>query len=74
VIERVTMKSLNESNRALAEDLLWGVAAIAAEIGRTERQTYHMIEADKLPVKRLGPKIIVASRAELRAYLTGGAR
>jgi hypothetical protein len=73
MIERVTRKRVSETNEGLADDLLWGVAAIAAEIGRTPRQVYHLIEAGRLPVKKLGNKTIVASRAELRAFLTGGA-
>ncbi len=50
-------------------DLLWGAAAIAGHIKRSLRQTYYLIEQEKLPVKKLGPRTIVGSRAEIDASL-----
>jgi len=59
----------------LSEDLLWGVEAIAAEIGKTSRQTFHLIETKQIPAAKIGGRI-VASRAKLRAHfeaiLAGG--
>jgi hypothetical protein len=57
----------------LADDLLWGVTGdngIAHFIGKTPRETYYMIERNVIPVRRLGHKTIVASKAKLRAFLT----
>ena len=54
---------------ALADDLIWGVEGengITAEIGRTPAQTYYLISKNKLPVKKLGHRTIIASRKELR--------
>ena len=48
-------------------DLIWGITAIAREIGRSNRQTYHMVESGTLPVKRVGHRF-VANRAELRKF------
>jgi excisionase family DNA binding protein len=49
-------------------DLIWGVAEIAKLIGRTERQTYHMIQSGHLPaVKQVGERY-VASRQKLIAF------
>ncbi|WP_085033907.1 hypothetical protein [Ensifer aridi] len=49
-------------------DLIWGVSEIAKMIGRTERQTYHMIQSGNLPmVKQVGERY-VASRSKLIAF------
>ncbi len=51
-----------------ALDLIWGVSEIAKMIGRTERQTYHMIQSGNLPVvKQIGERY-VASRSKLIAF------
>jgi hypothetical protein len=57
---------------ALADDLLWGVPSIAAEINRTPAQTYHLISKRKLKgVTKLSHKVIVGSRRRLRQQLAG---
>jgi hypothetical protein len=59
---------------ALGGDLLWGVKGIAAEIDRTERQTYHMLVTGQLPAQLIGGRW-VASRSGLRqrfAQVLGG--
>ncbi|TAV04050.1 helix-turn-helix domain-containing protein [Rhizobium ruizarguesonis] len=49
-------------------DLIWGTEEIAKLIGRTERQTYHMIKSGHLPmVKQVGERY-VASRQKLIAF------
>lgn len=49
-------------------DLVWGIEAIAKLIGRTDRQTYHMVQTGSLPmVKQVGQRY-VASRAKLVAF------
>jgi hypothetical protein len=60
-----------QQHEGLADDVLWGVAAIAAYINRSERQTYYLI-AKGLPAKKIGRKIIMARRHELDAYLRNG--
>jgi excisionase family DNA binding protein len=61
----------------LADDLIWGISGndgIAAYLGLSERRTYYLVERGKLPVHRLGPKTIVASKSELRARLSARTR
>lgn len=49
-------------------DLVWGVDAIGKLIGRTYRQTYHMIQSGNLPmVKQVGERY-VASRSKLISF------
>ena len=36
------------------DDLIWGVDAIAAEIRRTTRQTYHLIQTKQIPTQKVG--------------------
>jgi hypothetical protein len=62
-IERARPRAERE---ALADDLVWGVPAIAAEIRKTPRQTYYLIGKGTLPVKKLGARTYAALRSELR--------
>lgn len=48
-------------------DLVWGVEAIAALIGRTRRQTFHMLASGSLPGKKVGGRW-VAHRQKLVAF------
>jgi len=58
------MDSINQDQL----DLIWGTEDIARLIGRTERQTYHMIKSGHLPmVKQVGERY-VASRQKLIAF------
>ena len=50
-------------------DLLWGCAAIAKAIGRTERQAYHMLEAGQLPANRVGRRWVGSRTRLLRAVI-----
>lgn len=55
-----------------AADLLYGVKAIAAFLGLTERQAQHRIDDGALPTFRLGGKkrgTICARRTTLRSHL-----
>ncbi|WP_397504789.1 helix-turn-helix domain-containing protein [Rhizobium ruizarguesonis] len=53
--------------------MIWGTEDIAKLIGRTERQTYHMIKSGHLPmVKQVGERY-VASRQKLIAFFTEAA-
>ena len=49
-------------------DLIWGIGPISKLIGRTQRQTYHMVTSGSLPpVKQVGSRY-VASRQKLIAF------
>jgi hypothetical protein len=54
-------------NASLGNDLVWGVAAIAAEINRTPRQAFHMLENSRLPARKVGGRWC-ASRAGPRQF------
>lgn len=50
-------------------DIIWGVkgdSGIAAFLKTTERKVYYLIERGVIPVTKLGPKTIIASRSQLR--------
>jgi hypothetical protein len=49
----------------LADDLLYGAAKIAEELGTTRRQAYHLAATKRLPIGRWG-KVLFAFRSELR--------
>jgi hypothetical protein len=51
----------------VADDLLWGVEAIAKEIGQPVRQVYWRLENGQLPAGKNG-QIWVASRQALRKF------
>ena len=51
----------------LAADLVWGVKEIAAVVGRTDRQTYHMLVTGQLPAQLIGGRW-VASRSGLARF------
>jgi hypothetical protein len=58
----------------VADDLLWGVDAIAKEIGQPVRQVYRKLEQGQLPAGKSG-SIWIASRQRLREHfhkLTAG--
>jgi hypothetical protein len=62
------------SGGGLGEDLIWGVKPISTVIGRTERQTYHLLVTGQLPAQLVGGRW-VASRSGLRqrfAKVLGG--
>jgi hypothetical protein len=58
------------AEKPLAEDLIWGAAAIGDEIGVNRRKAYHLLENDLLPARKVGD-LWVASRRALRRALAG---
>jgi hypothetical protein len=57
----------------IRDELIWGVQAIAHEIQREPRQTYHLLSTGELPVaKKVGGRWVV-SRQRLRAFFAGEA-
>jgi hypothetical protein len=56
------------TEKPIGDDLIWGAEAIAAEINRTPRQTFHMLENGLLPAGKVGEKW-VGSRTTIRAAL-----
>jgi hypothetical protein len=57
----------------LSADLIWGVRAIGREIGRDERQAYHILATGRLPgARKVGRRWVVA-RSRLQAYFLSAA-
>ncbi|MGO6814918.1 DNA-binding protein [Rhizobium brockwellii] len=53
-------------------DLIWEVAEIAKLIGRTQRQTFHLLSSGQLPAKKVGNRW-VAERGALIRFFNGEA-
>ena len=54
-------------------DLIWGAKAIAAALGISVRQAFHMLEGGQLPAaKQIGSRWVVSRRA-LQAFFEGEA-
>jgi hypothetical protein len=63
----------NPSTESAGEDLdkpLWGAAAIGAEIGKTESQTFHLLEAGHLPASKVGRQW-ASTKRRLRGLFAG---
>lgn len=48
-------------------DLIWGLDGIAKAIGRTVRQTHHMLSTGKIPAKQIGNRWVI-ERSKLVAF------
>jgi hypothetical protein len=51
-------------------DILWGVEAIAAYINRNVRQTYYLLQCQKIPAQKVGA-LWVGRRSTIDRALTG---
>jgi hypothetical protein len=51
----------------LSDDLIWEIKGIAEEIGKSERQTFHLVATGAIPAAKIGGRI-VASRSRLREH------
>jgi hypothetical protein len=61
-----TKEAAKQTDR-LADDLLDGGAEIAEFLGTNVREVYHLAKTQRLPIGRLGRKLI-ASRRKLARY------
>lgn len=61
---------MQTSDTELKDDLLWGAEAIAQEIGRAVRITYHLLERGELPARKVCGRW-VTTRTNLRKHLAG---
>jgi hypothetical protein len=55
---------------ALNQDLLWGTQAIADYLGKSLTEAQYLIRIGALPIGRLGPKTLFASKRQLQRHLT----
>ena len=49
-------------------DLVWGVRSISNLIGRTERQTFHLLSCGQLPAKKVGERWVAKRDALTRFF------
>jgi hypothetical protein len=56
------------AKQRIADDLCYGAASIAKELGTTRRQVYHLAATERVPIGRWG-KTLIAFRSELRRSL-----
>jgi hypothetical protein len=49
-------------------DLVWGVKGIGKVIGRTERQTLHMLTTGEIPGKKVGGRWVAKREALVRFF------
>lgn len=49
-------------------DLVWGVKEISKMIGRTDRQTFHLLSAGQLPAKKVGERWVAKRDALTRFF------
>ena len=64
-----TKQKLNEPERgSLADDLLIGCAAIAAELGIGQRQAFHWLQHKLVPAKKVG-SVWTTTKTALRRHL-----
>jgi hypothetical protein len=54
-------------------DLIWGGEAIAKLIGRTRRQTFHMLETGMLPAKKVGDRWVAERGKLIRFFMEDAA-
>ena len=59
--------SITNNTPPLADDVLWGVAAIAAEIDRPRADVYYLLQHGKLPATKCG-SMWVSTKSRLRAF------
>jgi hypothetical protein len=54
---------MNAPDDAVSLDLVWGAAAIAVLIGKTERATFQMLERRQIPgAKKIGRQWVVSRK------------
>lgn len=68
--ERERAADRSQGPPEVSDDLLWGTQAIADFIGKSLTETQYLIRINALPIGRLGPKTLFASKKQLRRHLT----
>lgn len=51
------------------EDIVWEVAEIAKVVGRSERQTFHLLNTGALPARKVGGRWVASRRKLLETVL-----
>jgi hypothetical protein len=64
------IEAANKQAAQPSDDLLWGAPAIAGYLGIKVDRVYYLIRIGKLPVSKLGAKMLVASKRQLQRAIT----
>lgn len=51
------------------EDIVWEVGSIAKIIGRSERQTFYLLQSGQIPARKIGGRWVASRRKLLEAVL-----
>jgi hypothetical protein len=65
--------SMPQNEPPASLDLVWGADAIAAAIGRSPRQTFHMLDSGQLPAKKVGNRWVAERGKLIRFFLDDAA-
>ncbi|MEW9614278.1 DNA-binding protein [Shinella sp. S4-D37] len=66
--------AINSDVSASSLDLIWEVSEIAKLIGRTERQTFHLLNAGQIPpARKVGGRWVVERGRLIRFFMEGDA-
>lgn len=63
----------NLKDTAASLDLIWGLDGIAKVIGRTVRQTHHMVSTGKIPAKQIGNRWVIERRKLIAFFMEDAA-
>jgi hypothetical protein len=67
IFEATVMSMADSTGPTVRIELIWGAAAIAAEIGVSTRRGFYLLERQEIPCKKVCGRW-VADRAELHAF------
>lgn len=62
------MENIDKRKETVAEDMLLGAQEIAAFLGISVAQVYHYARLKRLPVGRVGSRLIASKRKLQRAF------
>jgi hypothetical protein len=65
-------KTTTTTTDQLADDVLFGAEAIAAELGISVRKAFHLLESKHLPATKVG-RTWTSTRSRLRRFFDGDA-
>jgi hypothetical protein len=58
----------DNDSTSLAGDMLYGARAIAAFLGKSERQVFHLAATRQLPIGKMGHEL-VSTKSRLRGHI-----
>jgi hypothetical protein len=68
------MNTMTDNANSVADDMLRGAKQIGAELGLDPGTIWRLLQKGLIPARKLGPRIWIASRRELRGHFIPGAQ